>query len=93
MKTSRLDETGKITVGEQAKASYLLAPEHTVIEVKRKIGTGEQIRLGKKTLTPAEISAEILKYVKTSSLCTERQKDSYFICTEARIGAETWEKL
>ncbi|MBD9200271.1 MAG: hypothetical protein EGQ32_00675, partial [Prevotella sp.] len=60
-----LDETGKITVGEQAKASYLLAPERTVIEVKRKIGTGEQIRLGKKTFTPAEISAEILKYVKT----------------------------
>ena len=45
-----LDETGKITVGEQAKASYLLAPERTVIEVKRKIGTGEQIRLGKKDL-------------------------------------------
>ena len=60
-----LDETGKITVGEQAKASYLLAPERTVIDVKRKIGTGEQIRLGKKTFTPAEISAEILKYVKT----------------------------
>ena len=59
-----LDETGKITVGEQAKASYLLAPERTAIEVKRKIGTGEQIRLGKKTFTPAEISAEILKYVK-----------------------------
>lgn len=62
-----LDETGKITVGEQAKASYLLAPERTVIEVKRKIGTGEQIRLGKKTFTPAEISAEILKYVKAYS--------------------------
>ncbi len=59
-----LDTMGNITVGEKAKASYLLAPERTVIEVKRKIGTGEEIRLGKKSYTPAEISAEILKYVK-----------------------------
>lgn len=59
-----LDESGKIIVGEEAKASYLLAPERTVIEVKRKIGTGEQIRLGKNIYTPAEISAEILKYVR-----------------------------
>lgn len=35
--------------------------------MKRKIGTGEQIRLSKKTFTPAEISAEILKYVKAYS--------------------------
>lgn len=59
-----LDTQGNIVVGEQAKASYLLAPERTAIEVKRKIGTGETVRLGQKSYTPAEISAEILKYVK-----------------------------
>ena len=59
-----LDTQGNIVVGEQAKASYLLAPERTAIEVKRKIGTGETVKLGQKSYTPVEISAEILKYVK-----------------------------
>lgn len=59
-----LDTRENIVVGEQAKASYLLAPERTVIEVKRKIGTGETVKLGPKSYRPAEISAEILKYVK-----------------------------
>ena len=41
-----LDEEGEVTVGEKARAFYLIHPERTVIEVKRKIGSGEKVKLG-----------------------------------------------
>ena len=37
----------------------------SVIEVKRKIGTGEKIKLGKQSFTPVDLSAKLLEYVKT----------------------------
>lgn len=58
------DDSDRCIVGEEAKAAYSIYPEKTVIEVKRKLGSGEKIKLGKKSYTPVEISAEILKYVK-----------------------------
>ena len=60
-----LDEEGEVTVGEKARAFYLIHPERTVIEVKRKIGSGEKVKLGGRAYTPAEISSMILKYVKS----------------------------
>ncbi len=56
--------SGSFVFGERAKAQYLMEPENTVIEVKRKIGTGEKILMGGKTYTPAELSALLLKHVK-----------------------------
>lgn len=58
------DDSERSIVGEEAKATYSIYPDKTVIEVKRKIGSGEKIKLGNKSYTPVEISAEILKYVK-----------------------------
>ena len=40
-----IDDSGKFVVGERARAQYVLAPERTAIEIKRKIGTGEKISL------------------------------------------------
>lgn len=60
-----LDMSGNWVVGEKAKAQYLLAPENTAIEMKRKIGTEEEIRLGKQSYTPVKLSAKLLEYVKT----------------------------
>ena len=55
---------GNFVVGEKARAQYLLSPENTAIEVKRKIGTREKIPLGSQFYTPAELSARLLEYVK-----------------------------
>lgn len=59
-----LDESGNFIVGEKAKAQYLMAPDRTAIEVKRKIGSGERIRLGRQSFTPIELSARLLEYVR-----------------------------
>lgn len=59
-----LDENGNYIMGEPAKERYLLEPERTAIEIKRKIGTEEKIYLGQKAHTPVELSSMILRYVK-----------------------------
>lgn len=59
-----IDDGGNYIIGEKARAQYLLEPERTAIEIKRKIGTGEKITLGKKEHTPVELSAMLLKYVR-----------------------------
>lgn len=60
-----LDEEDQFVIGEKARAQYLLSPEKTAIEVKRKIGTTDKIALGKETYTPVELSAKLLDYVKS----------------------------
>jgi len=59
-----LDESGNMIVGEKARAQYILAPERTAIEMKRKIGSGEMIRLGKASFSAMELSANLLSYIK-----------------------------
>ena len=60
-----VDDTGNIIVGEKAEAQLLIAPERTVREVKRLIGTDELVMIGKRQYSPVEISAMILSYVRT----------------------------
>lgn len=59
-----IDESGNFIIGEKAKAQFLMAPERTVIEVKRKMGTGERIRMGRQSFSPTELSSMLLEYVK-----------------------------
>ncbi len=59
-----INESGDFVVGEKARAQYLLSPENTAIEVKRKIGTNEKITLNKQPYTPVELSTKLLEYVK-----------------------------
>ncbi len=59
-----LDESGNMIVGEKARAQYILAPERTAIEMKRKIGTKKPIKLGKESFSAVELSANLLSYVK-----------------------------
>lgn len=59
-----IDEAGNYVVGSRAKAQYLLEPEKTVVEVKRRMGSGEPISLGKGKNTPVELSGMILDYVR-----------------------------
>jgi molecular chaperone DnaK (HSP70) len=60
-----LADDGSILVGEPAKNQYVLYPERTVKSIKRKMGSADQVELGDATYTPQEISAIILRQLKT----------------------------
>ena len=59
-----LQANGKIAVGKTAKRNQAKFPLHTIIEVKRKMGKNEKVKLGDKEFTPQEISAFILRRIK-----------------------------
>lgn len=55
---------GETIVGQRARNRLVLEPEATVRSVKRRMGSGEPIPLGGRSLLPEEISAEILRFLK-----------------------------
>jgi len=68
---------GQLLIGEAARNQLLVYPEMTVRSVKRKMGTEERFEIGKKTFTPPEISAFILRELvqwAQQELCTEVKK-------------------
>ncbi|SHE67502.1 Hsp70 family protein [Desulforamulus putei] len=60
-----LDPAGKVVVGEEARAALIAMPDRTVAAVKRKMGSQEPIPIGGQALLPQEISALILKELKS----------------------------
>ena len=59
-----LSEGGELLVGEEARNQFLLYPERTVRSIKRRMGSGDKVRLGERDYTPQEISAMILSRLK-----------------------------
>lgn len=59
-----VDDFGNWVIGERAASQFLLSPERTAIEIKRKIGTNEPIVIDGKKYTAVELSTKILEYVK-----------------------------
>ena len=59
-----LDETGNVIVGHRARNQAAVAPERTVLSIKRLMGSGERVPMGAETYTPQEISAFVLKALK-----------------------------
>lgn len=57
--------TGEMLVGEPARNQYVVAPEHTIKSVKRKMGSDDRVSLGEQSYTPQEISAFILRRLKS----------------------------
>lgn len=55
---------GEIRVGGAAKDNAVLAPENTVLEIKRKMGREEKVEMAGEKYLPQEISALILRYLK-----------------------------
>ncbi|UCF12198.1 MAG: molecular chaperone DnaK [Thermoplasmatales archaeon] len=55
---------GEMLVGEAAKRQAVTNPEGTVQRIKRKMGTGEKVKLRGKDYTPEQISAFILQKIK-----------------------------
>ena len=60
-------KTGEIVVGEPAKRQAILNADRTVRSIKRKMGSDYTIKIDEKEYTPQEISAYILKKMKTDA--------------------------
>src|SRR3989442_12971578 len=58
---------GQIIVGEPAKRQAVLNPERTVMQIKRKMGTDYKVTIDGKAYTPQELSAQILRKIKTDA--------------------------
>lgn len=59
-----LDEMGQVIVGNQARNQYVVAPERTVLSIKRLMGSETKVQMGAEQYAPQEISAFILKALK-----------------------------
>src|SRR5436190_19550493 len=60
-----LADDGRLLVGRAARNQWVLAPDRTVKSIKRKMGQDVKVALGADSFTPQEISAMILRSLKT----------------------------
>ena len=58
---------GQVLVGEPAKRQAVTNPEGTITGIKRKMGTDYKVKVYGKEYTPEEISAQILRKIKTDA--------------------------
>ncbi|MFH1275963.1 MAG: molecular chaperone DnaK [Candidatus Woesearchaeota archaeon] len=57
----------EVIVGQVARNQAIIDPSHTIRSIKRKMGTNEKIEIDGKDYSPEEISAMILKKLKTDA--------------------------
>lgn len=76
--TVLIDLKGNIIVGEDARAALVAMPDRTIAAVKRKMGSDEPILIGGQALLPQEVSALILKELKSyvDALFGEGEKEA-----------------
>ncbi|MDR3354927.1 MAG: Hsp70 family protein, partial [Synergistaceae bacterium] len=72
---------GEILVGRKAKNRAVAFPEQSVRSVKRRMGTDENIVIGKKSYSPEDISAMILRYLCDEAARLEGYKVSSAVIT------------
>ncbi len=58
---------GERLVGQIAKRQAVTNPDHTIISIKRKMGTNDKVNIDGDSFTPQEISAMILQKLKTDA--------------------------
>ena len=58
---------GQVLVGEPAKRQAVTNPDGTVQGIKRKMGTDYKVRVFDKEYTPEDISAQVLRKIKTDA--------------------------
>ena len=58
---------GERLVGQIAKRQAVTNPDHTILSIKRKMGTAEKIKIDEDTFSPQEISAFILQKLKADA--------------------------
>lgn len=73
-----IDLQQNVIVGEDARAALVAMPDRTIAAVKRKMGSNEHILLGGQALLPQEISALILRELKSyvDALFGEGEKEA-----------------
>ena len=57
-------EDGSVRVGREAKEQALLEPENTFLEVKRLFGQAHRLNARGRILTPVDVAADIIRYLK-----------------------------
>src|SRR5256884_1424783 len=70
-----------ILVGEPAKRQAVLNAEKTIMQIKLKMGTDYKVRIEGKDYTPQEISAMILRKIKTDAEASLGEKLSQAVIT------------
>ena len=76
-----LNNEGKIIVGAEARNQALVAPDRTVLSVKRLMGSDKKLILQGKAYLPQEISAFILKALKARAETAINQSISKAVIT------------
>ena len=61
------NKDGERLVGQVAKRQAVANPEHTIMSIKRKMGTSERVKIDGKEYSPQEISAMILTKLKNDA--------------------------
>lgn len=59
-----INPAGELLVGRSARNQMVVAPDNTVVSIKRKMGTDARVGLNGKNFSPEEISALILQKLK-----------------------------
>ena len=60
-------DEGRPLVGQLARRQAAANPERTIFSIKRRMGSNYKVRIGEREYTPQEISALILRKVKTDA--------------------------
>ena len=58
---------GERLVGQIAKRQAVTNPDHTIISIKRKMGTADKVNIDGDEFSPLEISAMIFQKIKTDA--------------------------
>ncbi len=61
------NKTNERLVGSSAKRQAIIAPDRTIISIKRKMGTNDKVNVDGKSYSPEEISAMILQKLKADA--------------------------
>jgi len=62
-----LDDRGELLVGRAARNQMAVAPEATILSIKRKMGLSETVAMGERAFSPEEIAALILAKLKDAA--------------------------
>ena len=60
-------KNGERLIGQIAKRQAVTNPDHTIISIKRKMGTNEKVNIDGDSFSPQEISAMVLQKLKTDA--------------------------